>query len=104
MKRGYEANCPIARTLDIIGEPWTVLILRDLLLQGARRFQDFRASMPSIAPNTLSSRLKSLEAHGLIARRMYSEHPPRLEYILTEKGKTLGPMLKVMRDWGKQNT
>ena len=104
MKRAYGPNCPIARTLDLIGGPWAVLILRDLLLQGNRRFQDFRESMPSLAPNTLSARLKSLEASGLIDRRLYSDHPPRLEYLLTERGKSLGPILKAMRDWGTKNT
>lgn len=104
MPRAYGPNCPIARTLDLIGEPWTVLILRDLLLQGNRRFQDFRESMPSLAPNTLSARLKSLEANGLIARNLYSEHPPRLDYMLTDKGRSLGPILKAMRDWGQKNT
>src|SRR5262249_1600147 len=71
-------DCPVARTLDLIGERWTILILRDLFLQGPRRFQDFQESLRGVAPNTLSARLKTLERNGLIARRIYSEHPPRL--------------------------
>jgi DNA-binding HxlR family transcriptional regulator len=95
-------DCPVARTLDLIGERWTILILRDLLLQGPRRFQDFQESLAGVAPNTLSARLKTMEAQGLIARHLYSEHPPRLEYRLTEKGKSLGPIVKALRDWGRR--
>ena len=104
MGKTYEINeCPVARTLDLIGERWTVLLLRDLLLQGPRRFQDFQTSLPGIAPNTLSSRLKSLEDNGLVRRQLYNDRPPRLEYVLTDKGKSLGPILKVMRDWGAKH-
>jgi DNA-binding HxlR family transcriptional regulator len=104
MARAYEINeCPVARTLDLIGERWTILLLRDLLLQGPRRFQDFQTSLPGIAPNTLSARLKSLEDHGLVRRQLYNDRPPRLEYVLTDKGKSLGPILKVMRDWGTKH-
>lgn len=103
MARSYEQKgCPVARTLDVIGERWAVLILRDLFLHGPRRFQDFQESLSGVAPNTLSARLKDLEGQGLIARRLYSEHPPRLEYHLTDKGKTLGPVLKALREWGQR--
>lgn len=105
MARSYrQKSCPVAKTLDVIGERWTILILRDLLLQGPRRFQDFQESLAGVAPNTLSARLKDLEAGGLIARHAYSEHPPRLEYRLTEKGKSLGPVMKSLRDWGQRHT
>ena len=61
MAKTYDiGDCPVARTLDLIGERWTILLLRDLLLRGARRFQDFQESLPGVAPNTLSARLKSL--------------------------------------------
>ena len=86
----------------MIGERWSILILRDLFLQGPRRFQDFQNSLTGAAPNTLSARLKTLEAQGLITRRQYSDHPPRLEYHLTEKGKSLGPVLKAIKRWGEQ--
>ncbi|HMF09245.1 MAG TPA: helix-turn-helix domain-containing protein [Thermoanaerobaculia bacterium] len=98
---GIEA-CPVARTLDLIGERWTILILRDLFLHGPRRFQDFQESLRGVAPNTLSARLKTLERRGVIRRELYSEHPPRLEYRLTERGKTLGPVVKALRDWGNR--
>jgi DNA-binding HxlR family transcriptional regulator len=103
VSRSYrQSNCPVARTLDIIGERWTILLLRDLFLQGPRRFQDFQQSLTGVAPNTLSARLKAMEEHGLIARRVYSDHPPRLAYHLTEKGKSLGPVLKALREWGQR--
>ena len=103
MPRSYgQETCPVARTLDMIGERWTILILRDLLLGGPRRYQDFQESLPGVAPNTLSARLKEMEANGLITRRLYSEHPPRHDYRLTEKGKSLGPILRALRDWGRK--
>ncbi len=103
MARSYEQKgCPVARTLDVIGERWTILILRDLFLHGPRRFQDLQESLAGVAPNTLSARLKDLETTGIVARRLYSEHPPRLEYHLTEKGKSLGPVMKALREWGQR--
>lgn len=103
--RAYgQKGCPVAKTLDLIGERWSLLILRDLFLHGPRRFQDLQESLDGVAPNTLSARLKHLEASGIIARHVYSEHPPRLEYRLTDKGKTLGPILKALRDWGERHT
>jgi DNA-binding HxlR family transcriptional regulator len=98
-----QKDCPVARTLDVIGERWTLLILRDLFVKGPRRFQDFQDSL-EVAPNTLSSRLKDLEASGLVVRRTYSDHPPRLEYQLSGKGRTLGPVLKTLKHWGEQYT
>ncbi len=102
--RSDSPRCPVARTLEIIGERWTILILRDLLLDGPRRFRDFEESLSGVSPNTISSRLKHLEAHGVIERQLYQEHPPRVEYVLTEKGRTLGPLLRQMRDWGEKHT
>lgn len=105
MQRTYGLkDCPVARTLDQIGERWTILILRDLFLHGPRRYQDFQESLTGVAPNTLSARLKELEADGLISRRLYSERPPRLEYQLTDKGRSLGPILRSLREWGRSNT
>jgi DNA-binding HxlR family transcriptional regulator len=100
----YGLDCPLARTLDIIGERWSVLILRDLFLQGARKFQDFENSLSGISPNTLSARLKRLEEAGVIERRFYAEHPPRAEYVLTAKGRELGPVMKALRAWGERHT
>lgn len=95
-------HCPVARTLEVIGARWTPLLLRDLLLHGARRFQDFQDSLDGIAPTTLSERLKTLERHGIVERRFYTDHPPRAEYVLTDKGRALGPVVRAMRDWGEQ--
>ena len=104
MAKTYDIpDCPVALTLDLIGERWTILLLRDLLLEGPRRFQDFQASLPGVAPNILSARLKAMEESGLIRRQLYSERPPRVEYLLTDKGKSLGLIVKAMRDWGTRN-
>lgn len=103
MSSSYNLKCPVARTLDIIGERWTILILRDLFLEGPRKFQDFEQSLTGISATTLSARLKRLEEHRIVARRFYADHPPRAEYVLTDKGRTLGPMLKMMLDWGTKH-
>ena len=100
----YDMRCPIARTLDIVGERWTILILRDLVTGGPRKFQDFERSLAGISPNTLSARLKRLEEAGIVKRRFYEQHPPRAEYLLTEKGKELGPVLRNLFDWGQRHT
>jgi len=100
----YDMRCPVARTLEIIGERWTILILRDLLLEGPRRFQDFERSLGGISPNTLSARLKRLEEAGVVERRFYEQHPPRAEYLLTPKGRALGPVLKALFEWGRNHT
>ncbi|HSU62988.1 MAG TPA: helix-turn-helix domain-containing protein [Burkholderiales bacterium] len=104
MRKSFDPSCPVARTLDLIGERWTILILRDLLLKGPQRFQDLQNSLSGAAPNTLSTRLKAMEKQGLIERKLYSEHPPRLEYHLTDRGKSLGPVLAALRDWGRRHT
>ena len=100
--RKYSMRCSIARTLDIIGDRWTILILRDLFLHPTRRFQDFEASLPGITPSVLSSRIKELTAHGILTSRLYADHPPRLEYLLTPKGRALNPILIAMKAWGQQ--
>ena len=72
-------------------------------MEGPRRFRDFEEVL-GLSPNTLSAKLKRLEAAGVVARRMYCDHPPRAEYYLTEKGQTLSPVLKVLHDWGSAHT
>ncbi|HUJ99695.1 MAG TPA: helix-turn-helix domain-containing protein [Stellaceae bacterium] len=104
MSAPYDMRCPIARTLDIIGERWTMLILRDLVVSGPRKFQDFEHSLHGISPNTLSTRLKRLEESGIVERRFYAQHPPRAEYVLTEQGKELRPVLRALREWGQRHT
>ena len=101
MARSYsDPLCPVACALDRIGEKWTLLILRDLTLHPSRRFQDLIESLQGCAPNTLSARLSSLEEAGLIERRLYEQHPPRMEYLLTAKGREVRPVLKALRAWG----
>jgi len=104
MRKSLDQGCPVARTLDLIGERWTILILRDLLTKGPQRFQDLQNSLAGAAPNTLSARLKAMENEGLIERKLYSEHPPRLEYHLTDRGRSLGPVLAALREWGRRHT
>lgn len=91
----------MAATLNVIGERWTLLVIRDLLRRGPRRFQDLETSLSGVSPNTLSARLKRLEQAGVIERRFYAEHPPRAEYILTDKGRALGPIVLAMKKWGE---
>jgi len=88
--------------LDTIGDSWTILILRDLFLHGPRKFQDLQESLVGASPNTVSARLKKLEERGIVERRFYEQHPPRAEYVLTSKGRELGPVLKALRDWGNK--
>lgn len=95
------APCPIARTLDLVGEWWTLLIVRDALL-GARRFDDFKAS--GIADNILAARLKKLTEAGILKRRRYQTQPDRYEYLLTDKGGELAPVVLALRTWGKRYT
>jgi DNA-binding HxlR family transcriptional regulator len=99
-----DKRCPVARSLDIIGERWTLLLLRDLMLDGPRKFSDFETSLAGIGPNTLSARLKRLEDSGVIERRFYDNHPPRAEYVLTRKGEELRPVLRALREWGERHT
>ena len=81
-----------------------MLILRDLILEGPRKFSDLEQSFAGFSPNTLSSRLKVLEENGILERRFYDQHPPRAEYVVTPRGRELRPILKTLRDWGEQYT
>jgi DNA-binding HxlR family transcriptional regulator len=100
----YTQFCPVARTLDIVGDRWTMLILRDLILEGPRKFHDLQSALSRISPNTLSNRLKTLEQHGIVQRRIYADHPPRAEYVVTDKGRELRPLLRALRVWGDKHT
>jgi DNA-binding HxlR family transcriptional regulator len=93
--------CPIARTLDLVGEWWTLLIVRDAIL-GARRFDEFKAT--GIADNVLSARLRKLTDAGILKRKRYQTHPDRYEYLLTDKGRALAPVILALRSWGKRFT
>src|SRR5262245_21134410 len=103
-KKRTRERCPVARTLEIMGDRWSILILRDLLTHESRRFQDFEASLRGISPNTLSARLKKLEAYGIVTRRLYEERPPRAEYLLTPRGRDLGPAMRALQQWGLKHT
>ena len=97
-------GCPVACVVDVVGSKWTWLILRDLILHGERRFQDLQDSLDGISPTTLSERFSALEYHGVVDRRFYSMSPPRAEYVLTAKGRDLGPIIAAMRAWGRKHT
>lgn len=92
----------IASAMDIIGNKWTALILRDLF-SGPRRFCELEKSVGNINPRTLSQRLDDLEAHGIITKKSFAEVPPRIEYTLTDKGTDLFPILKQMAAWGTKH-
>jgi DNA-binding HxlR family transcriptional regulator len=102
MRSGYDQDCPVAKALDVVGEKWALLVLRDLFRKGSLWFQDLAAGLAGVAPNTLSARLKTLESQGVIDTRLYEQHPPRFEYFLTEKGLALGPVLKALYQWGER--
>jgi len=89
----------IASAMEIIGNKWTALILRDMF-SGPKRFCELEKSVGNINPRTLSQRLDDLEAHGIITRQSFAEVPPRTEYSLTSKGKDLLPILRQMAAWG----
>ena len=93
--------CPIARTADIIGGKWTLLIIRDLA-SGVKRFNQLERSLHGISPKTLSERLRTLEEEGILMRQTFAEVPPRVEYSLTEKGRDLVDVIESMRSYGKR--
>jgi DNA-binding HxlR family transcriptional regulator len=94
-------QCPIARSLERVGEWWSILILRDAFL-GLTRFDQFQKSL-EIAPNILTRRLTTLVDSGLLERRRYSERPPRDEYVLTERGRDFRPVLWTLLAWGNKH-
>jgi DNA-binding HxlR family transcriptional regulator len=99
MPKRYNQACPVAKSLEVVGDRWTLLVVRDLR-SGPRRFQDFLGTLPGIAPNILSARLKLMEEHGLIVREFYSDRPPRAQYVLSEKGRELGMVVGALAAWG----
>lgn len=93
--------CPVAQALDLIGDSWNVLILREAFY-GSSRFDQFIGRL-GIASNVLTRRLRGLVDSGLLERRRYHEHPPRYEYLLTERGRDLRPVLLTLLQWGKRH-
>ena len=98
--RSYGQYCAVAKALDVLGERWTLLIVRELLIRGPSRYTDLRAGLPGIATNLLAERLRALEQEGIVARHSYPESPPRVEYELTDKGTALLPIIAAMRAFG----
>lgn len=102
LRRTYDGqNCSIARALELVGERWTLLIIRDAFL-GLRRFDQFQESL-GVARNVLSDRLTRLVEEGILERSAYSERPPRSEYRLTEKGRELAVPLIALMQWGDRH-
>jgi len=97
---GTQTGCPVAATLDIIGDRWTLLILRDLVRGKSGKFKDLLESLHGISPNLLANRLKRLENEGIVERSFYSDHPPRAEYRLAAKGQELRPVVRAIAEWG----
>lgn len=93
--------CPLTNALDIFGDKWTLLIIRDLVL-GKRRYLELISSPEKIASNILADRLKKLEAAGVISRQAYQQKPARYEYFLTQKGESLAPVLAAMISWSQE--
>src|SRR5918993_5680945 len=95
--RARRSRCPVACTLDVLGDKWTLLVVRDVM-RGKRRYAEFLDSPEGIPTNILAERLKRLATAGVITSRRYSQHPPRLEYELTAKGEDLRPVMRAMVD------
>ena len=100
--RAYRSQsfCPVARTLDVIGDRWTILVLRDLA-RGRHRYGELQDSLRGIPAAILGERLKRLEDRGMVERRFYSDHPPRAEYHLTAKGQAFIPVLVALKQYGE---
>lgn len=100
MAQSHRSPCPIACSLDLIGDRWTLLVIRDMMFFKKQRFEEFLESPEGISTNILTNRLKSLEEMGLVEKHPYGNHSRRMNYQLTERGKSLRPVLKAMINWG----
>ena len=92
--------CPVETTLTLIGDKWKVLILRDLM-PGTKRFGELKKSVGSVSQKVLTAQLRDMEEKGLVHREVYAEVPPRVEYSLTDLGKSLKPILDALQSWGE---
>jgi DNA-binding HxlR family transcriptional regulator len=99
-KNDFRSGCSIARTLEIVGDKWTLVIVRDLLWHGKDTFQALETSAEGVPSNILSDRLKRLAKWGLVRREAYQKHPVRYAYRLTDEGKALEPILMQIMAWG----
>ncbi len=100
MKKEDLPKCPVAIVLKLIGNKWKILIIRDLLFFGTKRFKELQRSI-GCSQKVLTDNLRELEASGLITRKIYPEVPPRVEYSLSKTGQTLEPVLNAMAEWGE---
>lgn len=98
-KEGFPA-CPVEATLSLISDRWKVLILRDLM-SGTRRFSELKKSLGLVTSKVLTANLRDMEEKGLLTRKVYAEVPPRVEYTLTDLGRSLKPVLDAMCRWGE---
>jgi DNA-binding HxlR family transcriptional regulator len=96
-------RCPVEATLDVIGGKWKVVILFHLAQDGTLRFAALRRKIPGVSERVLTQQLRELEEDGIVHREVYAEVPPKVEYSLTEYGKTLRPITEVMCEWGKRH-
>ncbi|RXZ83693.1 transcriptional regulator [Paenibacillaceae bacterium] len=94
------AQCPVELTVNMVGGKWKLVILYQLATHGVKRFNELRREFPDITQRTLTRQLRELESDGLINRQVYSEIPPKVEYSLSDTGKSLHPLLLQLRDWG----
>lgn len=94
-------NCPVEVTLEVIGGKWKCLILHHLL-DGKKRFNELKKLIPTVSQRMLTSQLRELERNGIVHRKVYAQIPPKVEYSLTDLGKSLEPVLWAMHDWGKR--
>jgi len=101
MADGARSGCPIATTLEIVGDRWSLVILRDMVV-GKKRFSEFLASPERITTNVLTDRLESMVRAGLVVKTPYQRRPPRYEYELSEKGEALLPVLQAMCRWANR--
>jgi DNA-binding HxlR family transcriptional regulator len=100
-KMSERDSCPVCRTAEIVCGKWTLLVIRDLA-DGRSRFCELERSLAGISPRTLSLRLRALEEEGIVKRQTFPEVPPRVEYVLTAKGRALVPLIEDMRTYGRQ--
>jgi DNA-binding HxlR family transcriptional regulator len=94
-------TCPVCRTAEVVCGKWTLLVIRDLA-EGRSRFCELERSLAGISPRTLSLRLRALEEEGILQRQTFPEVPPRVEYVLTTKGRALAPLIESMRTYGRE--
>lgn len=95
-------ECPVATTVQLIGNKWKMLIIRNLIYNSKQRFTDFSKTIPAISKKVLTDNLRALENDGLIEREVFAEVPPRVEYSLSEIGKSLRPIWDAMEIWGNE--